>query len=320
MPINPFFSVCIPTYNYAQFLPEAIESVLHQRFGDYELLIQDNCSTDNTDEVVARFDDPRISYVKNSSNLGMFGNLNKVCARSRGKYIKVLCADDVLSEWCLETIYESLRREGFSHKLVSVRETSDRSQIARPPAAHPAEIFTINRDTLFPYLAQPDNWGAGLAELCVEREFFEAFGFFGEFDKDKDFSKDIITWLGMVLETEAMLISHPLVFQRPHAAQARYKLSRITQLREMLTFFYGRGPELTTCPGYERGRERYLERYVLSHYWYGIKAMLTGHGASYLLEVRSLLKEFGYRGFPWAVVMAKVQQRFPFRTELKAGQ
>ena len=55
MPAPPKVSVCIPTYNYADYLPLAIESVLNQGFTDFELIIRDDCSTDNTAEVVERY-------------------------------------------------------------------------------------------------------------------------------------------------------------------------------------------------------------------------------------------------------------------------
>ncbi|ASF45698.1 glycosyltransferase family 2 protein [Methylovulum psychrotolerans] len=309
MPKQPFFSVIIPTYNYASLLPSAIESVLAQSFNDFELLIQDDMSTDDTDAVIGHYDDPRISYCKNTSNLGIFGNLNQLCARSKGRYIKVLCADDMLSEWCLESIIGILRKENFQYKVVSVKESPDPMQIVHKPLLDLLKTHIVNRNTLFSYLAEPDNWGAGLAELCVERDFFESLGFFGETDKSSDFSKDILTWLEMVLKTDALMIADSLVFQRSHPNQARYKLARITQLREMLDFFYGRESDLYLCPDFIMGRQFYLDRYVLSHYVYGVKATFQGHGAAYFREVRNLLEQAGYRGFPWYLLISKMQQR-----------
>jgi hypothetical protein len=82
----------------------------------------------------------------------------------------------------------------------------------------------------------------------------------------------------------------------------------------MFTFFHGREAELSSCPGFEEGRSKYLARYVLSHYLFGLKALLSGYGATYLGEVRALLNEFGYRRFPWSLAVSKVQQRFLSRT------
>jgi glycosyltransferase involved in cell wall biosynthesis len=99
----PKISVVIPTYNYANFLGEAIQSVLDQTFTDFELIIVDNCSTDNTDEVVTKYlSDSRVSYYKNDTNLGLVGNWNKCLEYARGEYIKFLCADDKFRPQLLE--------------------------------------------------------------------------------------------------------------------------------------------------------------------------------------------------------------------------
>ncbi len=94
----PAVSVLIPTYNYGRFLAEAIESVLAQDFQDFELLIVDDCSTDNTSEVARPFcaRDPRVQFTVNTSNLGMVNNWNQCLARARGEYIKFLFGDDKL--------------------------------------------------------------------------------------------------------------------------------------------------------------------------------------------------------------------------------
>ena len=95
---QPRISVLIPTYNYARYLPEAIESVLAQEFGDFELLIVDDCSTDDTAGVVRPFcaRDARVHFSANASNLGMVNNWNRCLEEARGEYIKFLFGDDKL--------------------------------------------------------------------------------------------------------------------------------------------------------------------------------------------------------------------------------
>lgn len=95
---SPRISVLIPTYNYARFLAEAVESVLAQDFRDFELLIVDDCSDDNTAEVVKPFcsRDARVRFTVNSANLGMVKNWNYCLEQARGEYIKFLFGDDKL--------------------------------------------------------------------------------------------------------------------------------------------------------------------------------------------------------------------------------
>ena len=113
MPASPKVSVLIPTYNYAHYLPLAIESVLNQDFTDFGLIIQDDCSTDNTDEIVERYlSDRRLIFETNESNLGLAGNWNLCLAKARGEYIKFIFADDLLaSQDCLAKMFSVLDRD-----------------------------------------------------------------------------------------------------------------------------------------------------------------------------------------------------------------
>src|SRR3954447_3988085 len=92
---SPRVTIAIPTRNRSGFLREAIESCLRQTFTDFELLVCDNASTDDTAAVVASFDDPRIRYVRNSADLGMVGNWNRCIAEARGELIANLPDDDL---------------------------------------------------------------------------------------------------------------------------------------------------------------------------------------------------------------------------------
>ncbi|MGI8730950.1 MAG: glycosyltransferase family 2 protein [Solirubrobacteraceae bacterium] len=93
----PKVSVCIPTYNYAKFLAAAIDSVLAQTFEDFELIVSDNASTDETPAVLDRYAaQPALRVYRNERNLGLFANFNRCLELARGEYVKFLCADDWL--------------------------------------------------------------------------------------------------------------------------------------------------------------------------------------------------------------------------------
>lgn len=93
---NPTVSVLVPTYNRSGFLKLAIESILRQDYDDYEIIITDNCSTDNTAEVVDGFKDNRIKYYKSLVNVGATRNYNRALQMATGKYIAVFSDDDVM--------------------------------------------------------------------------------------------------------------------------------------------------------------------------------------------------------------------------------
>ncbi len=94
--MKPLVSVCIPAYNSAVYIKKTMESVLSQEYENIELVVVDDCSRDNTLEVVRSVKDPRVRIVKNEKNLGMTGNWNKCLAEAKGDYIKLICADDIL--------------------------------------------------------------------------------------------------------------------------------------------------------------------------------------------------------------------------------
>lgn len=90
----PLISVITPTYNRAALLKRAISSVLSQTYGNFEMIIADDCSTDNTGQVVASFNDSRIKYIKLDSNKGPAGARNIAIRSSKGEYITLLDSDD----------------------------------------------------------------------------------------------------------------------------------------------------------------------------------------------------------------------------------
>ena len=90
----PVVSVVIPTYNQADYLREAIDSVLQQSFNDYEIIIVNNFSTDHTQDIVESFNDPRITFVNLKNNGIIAASRNKGIELSKGKYVAFLDSDE----------------------------------------------------------------------------------------------------------------------------------------------------------------------------------------------------------------------------------
>lgn len=93
--MKPLISVLLPVYNAENFIAESIQSILDQTEPDFELLVIDDCSTDNTLKVVERFDDPRIFLHVKKKNTGYTESLNWGIDQARGKYIARMDADDI---------------------------------------------------------------------------------------------------------------------------------------------------------------------------------------------------------------------------------
>ena len=99
---TPRVTVCIPTYRGASHIRNTIDSVLAQTFHDFELVIIDNASPDDTFAIASSYRDPRVRCLRNAENLGAEGNWNRCLAEATGEYIKLLPDDDVLARECLQ--------------------------------------------------------------------------------------------------------------------------------------------------------------------------------------------------------------------------
>ena len=92
---KPFFSVVIPTYNHEVFLEKAVKSVLNQTFTDYEIIIIDNYSDDNTENLIKNFNNKNIKFIKNRNNGIIAKSRNIGIEQSRSEWIAFLDSDDI---------------------------------------------------------------------------------------------------------------------------------------------------------------------------------------------------------------------------------
>jgi glycosyltransferase involved in cell wall biosynthesis len=105
----PLITVGIPTYNRSSYLARAILSVLNQTYPHLEILISNNCSTDDTSEVIKSFTDHRIRYIEQQHNLGATGNYDAVLRASQGELFFMLSDDDYLAPTAMERLSQPFR-------------------------------------------------------------------------------------------------------------------------------------------------------------------------------------------------------------------
>src|SRR5512139_3267591 len=112
-PDKPRVSIGVPVYNGENFLKDALDSLLAQTFKDFEIVIADNVSTDQTEEICRSYaaKDARIRYYRNETNIGAGPNHNRVFELSRGEYFKWVCHDDMCAPEFLERCIEVLDRD-----------------------------------------------------------------------------------------------------------------------------------------------------------------------------------------------------------------
>lgn len=138
-------SIIMPTYNCAKFIGETIKSVIAQTYSNFELIIVDDCSKDNTEDVVNSFDDERIKYYKLEKNSGAAVARTTAMNMTKGKYMAFLDSDDLWMENKLErqlkfmkdnnynitcTAYEQVNEDGESlNKVIKTKKKADYNRI-----------------------------------------------------------------------------------------------------------------------------------------------------------------------------------------------
>lgn len=108
--MNPLISICIPNYNYEKYIGEAIDSVLSQTYQNFEIIIFDNASTDNSLNIINSYTDRRIKLHINPSNINLYENINRAMSYATGDLICVLHSDDFYHENFLEEIVKAYRK------------------------------------------------------------------------------------------------------------------------------------------------------------------------------------------------------------------
>ena len=110
MGANPRLTIGLPVYNGEPFVTETLESLLGQTYGDFELIVSDNCSTDRTEAICRRYArrDPRIRYVRQARNIGAAPNHNFVAQQACGELFKWSSADDLCARDFLQRCIEAL--------------------------------------------------------------------------------------------------------------------------------------------------------------------------------------------------------------------
>lgn len=116
---KPFFSIVLPTFNRADYISFAIKSALNQTFGDFELIVSNNSSTDNTDQIVKNFTDKRIRYAKTEKNLPMYESWEFALGQAKGEYVTFLGDDDAHSAIYLESLKKVI--DEHDTRIVSCR-------------------------------------------------------------------------------------------------------------------------------------------------------------------------------------------------------
>lgn len=126
--VDGLVSIIMPSWNTGRFIGESIQSVLNQTYKNWELIIVDDCSTDNTDEIVTSFDDERIRYFRNDKNSGAALTRNKAMREARGEWIAFLDSDDLWMPEKLEKQLSFMKENGYTFSFTEYEKIDEESK------------------------------------------------------------------------------------------------------------------------------------------------------------------------------------------------
>lgn len=229
-------SVIIPTHNRAELLRRAVASVLAQSFRDFEIVIIDDASDDDTRGAVASHSDGRIRYFRNPQNRGEGASRNAGIARSAGEYIAFIDDDDAWLPEKLEAQVKLLDR--CSAKVGGVYCGYHR--VDRESGAIIATTLPERKGAIYTDLRER-NWVGSPSTVLLRRECFDKVG---RFDETLKFGVDYDMWIRISRFYEFECIARPLVRYTVHGQQltadSRTRLAgKEAQLEKYAEYFAG---------------------------------------------------------------------------------
>lgn len=199
---NPLVSIVLPTYNRAQVLPLSIRSVLAQTYPNWELIVVNDNSPDDTEAVVKLFDDSRIRYFRNDPNLKLPRTLNRGFSLAQGDYLTWTSDDNFLAPKAIARMVEILKIGQADFVFADYYEFADTDSNGQPLGLRPVRLPAV------PDLANGNTVGAC---FLYTRAVYECIG---DYDADLFLNEDFDYWMRIAGQFSIQHIGEPLYYFR----------------------------------------------------------------------------------------------------------
>lgn len=209
-------SVALATYNGSKYLDAQIQSILNQTYTDFELVIIDDCSTDNTFELLKNYKDSRIKLFQNDKNLGFRKNFEKIIQNCSGEYIAFCDQDDVWFSEHLQILLDNIKDNFYiGGNSLLVNENLEESKVTMLQSLG-VDFIPQNQEEWFKFLLF-SNVFQGTASL-VQTDFVKSLLPFSDNIKFHDH------WLAInaAIKNKAVYINQPLLKYRQHGNNVTY--------------------------------------------------------------------------------------------------
>jgi glycosyltransferase involved in cell wall biosynthesis len=284
---SPFFSIFIPSYNNSATILDTLNSVFKQKFTNFEIIVRDDCSKDNTVNIIKSCQDSRLKIFINPKNLGYSGNLNTGIKDCKGKYVFLLAGDDLIDHRTLKWYYEAIKSHPQAGAItrpyywfesdytVPIRAKKKLSSISN-------KILTTNSS--FKLLFQMFSTLDQLSALCLRRKFI-----------DINFSQE--PWISHAYPWLSIFKNHSVIFLNKYPLAVRignsatrtniYQKSPMVSWKNMIeTIFFENK--------FKKLKNKIISEFISTNYIGLIQIRNYGDFSSYLREVRYLIS-FRYK-------------------------
>lgn len=212
---TPVVSFVVPCYQLGHLLRECVDSILDQTYENFEALIMDDCSPDNTPQIAAAFLDPRVIHVRNRENVGHLANYNKGIGLARGDYIWLISADDKLLKPYVLQRFVDLLTEQASVGFVFCPAVRFRGAEELGVQGLHGEVDTIWRPREFLRQNLVSGNSVPAPSGLVRRQCYDRVG---GFPLDLPFAGDWYMWSAFAFHFDVAYLAEPMVGRRDHAS------------------------------------------------------------------------------------------------------
>jgi glycosyltransferase involved in cell wall biosynthesis len=286
-------SICIPTYNGARFLRQAIDSVIEQTTPYTELIIVDDASTDETFEIALSYQDMGIKCFRNSARIGLVKNWNRCLELSQGQYINIMHQDDFMLQGniALKTDYmDNHPTVGLVHSnIYIVNERGDIIGGHWLPDALPVDDEVQNGQSCFEKLLFAGNF------ICCPTVFIrrECINKLGNFDHELPYTVDYEMWLRISTHYDIGYLKKELLSYRVHNQQETKKHSgngkEVIELFKAIRIVLDKNPALGRKFHYkQRALLRWIDHSLRMGNWH-INERRPRQGIKYYISAMILL-------------------------------
>ncbi|MFA6007712.1 MAG: glycosyltransferase family 2 protein [Candidatus Shapirobacteria bacterium] len=278
----PFFSVYIPSYNHEKTLKAALDSVTHQSFKNFEIIVRDDASKDKSLQVAKNYKYKNIKVFGNQKNLGYPGNLNRGLKDCSGKYIFILAGDDLIDKNTLKWYHDALVKypnAGAITRPYYWFVDDYKIPVRLKQSTNSKNDLLVSQKSSFNKILLLLSTLDQVSCLCYRRDFMTI-----DFDQER--------WISHAYPWLNILKTHPVIFIKKYPLAVRigtsltrtniYIRSPMLCWREMIEKIF---PEKK----YNKFRQKIIREFVAKNYVGLIQIRNYGNFSSYINEVKNLI-------------------------------